>query len=56
LYLIGDLNKEWYDNLMSLEDITDLFENTIERGGNPVYENRRKYALDFYNHFYGTYE
>ena len=53
LYLIDDLNKAWKNKETSLNDITDLFTNTIERAGRPEYQNRRKYATDFYNHFYG---
>lgn len=53
LYLIDDFNSAWNDESYSLNDITDLFTNTIERAGKPEYETRRAYAKDFYNHFYG---
>lgn len=54
LYLIDDLNKAWNDPNVSLDEITDLFTNTIERSGRPEYEKRKAYANDFYNHFYGV--
>lgn len=53
LYLIDDLNKAWKDGGISLNDITDLFTNTIERAGRPEYQKRRQYATDFYNYFHG---
>ena len=53
LYLIDDLNTAWNDKSISLNNITDLFTNTIERAGDPRYSNRQNYANDFYGHFYG---
>ena len=53
LYLIDDLNTAWNDRSISLNNITDLFTNTIERAGDPRYSNRQNYANDFYGHFYG---
>lgn len=54
LYLIDNLNTVWNDNTTPLNDITDLFTNTIERAGKPEYQKRQGYATDFYNHFYGN--
>lgn len=54
LYPIKDLTKAWEDETMSLDDLTDLFTNTIERAGKPEYETRRTFANKFYNHFYGV--
>lgn len=53
LYLIDDLNSAWKDKTISLDSITDLFTNTIERAGKPEYVKRRQYATDFYNHYHG---
>lgn len=53
LYLIDDLSKAWEDRSTSLDYMTDLFTNTIERAGRPEYNQRRKYASDFYEHFNG---
>lgn len=54
LYLIDDLNTVWNDTTTSLNNVTDLFTNTIERAGKPEYSKRQGYAQDFYNHFYGN--
>lgn len=54
LYLIDDLNNAWNDDSISLNDITDLFVNTIERAGKPEYTKRQNYAQDFYDFYYGN--
>lgn len=54
LYLIDDLNSAWNDKTISLNQITDLFTNTIERPGKPEYKKRQQYATEFYNHFHGV--
>ena len=54
LYPIKDLTKAWEDETMSLDDLTTLFTNTIERAGKPEHETRRAFANKFYNHFYGV--
>lgn len=54
LYLIDDLNRAWNDRSVSLNDITNLFTNTIERAGRPEYSKRNGYATEFYNHFHGV--
>ena len=53
LYPISDLSKAFEDESISLDDMTDLFTNTIERAGKPEYEKRRDYANKIYNYFYG---
>lgn len=54
LYLIDNLNTVWNDTTTPLNEVTDLFTNTIERAGKPEYSKRQGYAEDFYNHFYGN--
>lgn len=54
LYPISDFAKAFEDESISLNDLTDLFTNTIERAGKPEYEKRRKYANSIYNYFYGV--
>ena len=36
---------------LSLDEITDIFTNSYERAGKPMYEQRRRYAQDIYDRF-----
>lgn len=51
LYLIDDLHDAWNNDEVPLNDLTDLFTNTIERSGKPEYEKRRYYTNYFYDYF-----
>lgn len=53
LFPISDFSTAFEDESISLEDMTDLFTNTIERAGKPEYEKRRDYANKIYEYFYG---
>lgn len=35
----------------TLDEATDIFTNSYERAGKPMYEQRRRYASDIYEHF-----
>lgn len=54
LYPIKDFSEAFEDESIPLNDLTDMFTNTIERAGKPEYEKRRSYANSIYNYFYGV--
>lgn len=51
LYPIADFTEVFNDDTASLEDVTSLFTNTIERAGKPEHAKRQGYAKAFYDHF-----
>ena len=54
LFPIEDFSRAFEDENLTLDYITDLFTDTIERAGKPEYEKRRSYAKNIYNYFYGV--
>lgn len=51
LYLLPQLQKAWNDENVSLDELTRLFTEVIERAGRPQHELRSKYANEYYNYF-----
>lgn len=54
LFPISDFANAFEDESISLEDMTNLFTDTIERAGKPEYQKRQNYAKQIYNYFYGV--